>query len=494
MNSFINAINITTTENGATAYKNTSNAILDFFYHGATLRNDTNKALELFKKAFNEDTTTALRILFYIRDIRGGQGERDVFRKCIYWLAKEYPEWVLNNYKLIPEYGRWDDLITLVDTSILIYKDIANILREQLLEDLHSVYINKSVSLLAKWMPSENASSLQTKNKAKLLIKLMSITPQQYRKCLTLLRHEISIVENNLRTKEYSTIEYDKLPSRALMKYRKAFYRNDEVRFIEAMNKATTSEAKVNSRTLYPYEIIKNYGFNFWSNQCYYPSNYKCNEVNPMLEAAWKNLPDYVDNINGLVVADTSGSMQGMPINVSVSLALYISERNKNEAFKDYFITFSNKPTLQKIEGSTLRERMNSMESINISNTDLQKVFDLVLDRAVEYKVSKEDMPKTLIIISDMQFDMACKSNKRTNLEQIRKRYNEEGYNMPTLVFWNVSSVYYNNVPATINDDGVILLSGCNPTVMQYAINGVFNPMSMIYNITNSDRYKNITF
>lgn len=492
MNSFINAINMTTTANGALAHKSTGSHILDFFYHGATLRKDAIKAKKLFKEAFYEDATTALRILFYIRDIRGGQGEREVFRKCLFWLAMEHPAWVINNWKLIPEYGRWDDLVMLVDASIPNHRNICENLYSQLVQDLTNMSHNKPVSLLAKWMPSENASNPATRAKAKFIMKLMNIKPKFYRKGLVQLRKHISIVENNLRTKEYSTIKYDELPGKALMKYRKAFHRNDEERFTVAMTKAANGEAKVNSGTLYPYEIVQKYGFDFWSNDGWGRHYSRNTDINPTLEAAWSNLPDYVDDISGLVVADTSGSMSGMPINVSVSLALYIAERNKNEAFKDYFITFSEKPTLQKIEGKTLRERINCLESINPWNTDLQAVFNLVLDRAVKSKVPVEDMPKTLIIVSDMQFDQACTNNNSTNLERIRERYNEAGYPMPTLVFWNVNS--YSNVPAKMNDDGVLLLSGCSPTVLQYAVSSTFNPMDMVYKITESERYKNIVF
>lgn len=485
MNSFINAINMTTTANGALAHSSTGSHILDFFYHGATLRKDVTKALKLFKEAFYEDPTTALRILFYIRDVRGGQGEREVFRKCLFWLAKEHPAWIVNNWKLIPEYGRWDDLVVLVDAAFPVHKNIASILRSQLIEDLNNLCEEKPVSLLAKWMPSENASSPFTKARAKFFMRITGIKPKYYRKSLSMLRKRISIVENNLRTKEYCTIKYDELPGKALMKYRKAFNRNDEERFAEAMEAAKSGKSKVNSGTLYPYEIVQKYGVNGWGwNRIY--------QENAAVEAMWKNLPDYVDNINGLVVADTSGSMSGQPISVSVSLALYIAERNKSEIFKNYFITFDENPQLQEVKGDSLRERICNLKEINARNTNLQKVFDLVLDRAVHCKVRVEDMPKTLIIISDMQFDQACRNNNSTNLEQIRERYKREGYSMPTLVFWNVNS--FSNVPAQMNDDGVLLLSGCSPAVLQYAVSGTYNPMEMVYKITESDRYKNIVF
>ena len=485
MNSFISAINMTTTANGALAHKGTGSRILDFFYHGATLRKNTDKALKLFKEAFYEDPTTALRILFYIRDIRGGQGERAVFRECLTWLAKEHPMWVLNNWYLIPEYGRWDDLIYIINDEDKLSDDLCIYLVAQLGEDIKRLKANKDVSLLAKWMPSENASNPKTKAKAKLLMSKMGITPRRYRKALSTLRKYISIVEHNLMKKEYTTIKYDSISGKSLMKYRKAFHRNDEQRFTEAMEAAKSGKSKVNSGTLYPYEIVDKYIGNSWNWNLY-------STEDASIEAMWNNLPDYVDDINGLVVADTSGSMCGRPLHVSISLALYIAERNKNNAFKNYFITFDADPHLQEVKGNSLRQRISNLKEINAWNTDLQKVFSLVLDRAIKCNVPVEDMPKTLIIVSDMQFDQACKYNSSTNLEQIRERYKKAGYEMPKLVFWNVNS--YDNVPARMNDDGVLLLSGCSPVIMKYAIGEAFNPMQMVYKVTESERYKNIVF
>lgn len=485
MNSFLDAINVTHTENGALAYASTNNYILDFFYHGATLRNNLAEAKNLFYKAFYLNPTDALRILFYIRDVRGGQGEREVFRKCLMWLAKEHPKWVLANWKLIPEYGRWDDLVMLVDASIPIHKELCNVLLEQLQEDCYNMDNHKPVSLLAKWMPSENASNPMTKAKAKFIMRLMHIRPRKYRKALVELRKYITLVENNLRTKDYASIKYNTVPGKALMKYRKAFFRNDEDKFTAHMEAAKKGLAKVNSGTLYPYEIVQKYIGTKWAWNRYL-------QEDASIEAMWKNLPDYVDDINGLVVADTSGSMCGQPLSVSISLALYIAEHNKNEVFKNYFITFAGRPRLQEVRGNSLMERICNLKEINDTNTNLQAVFDLVLDRAMACNASQEDMPKALIIVSDMQFDQACKRNQYTNFEVIRKRYASSGYKMPKLVFWNVKAS--NNVPAKFNDEGVLLLSGCSPTALKYAINGACNPMEMVYQITESDRYKNIVF
>ena len=184
--------------------------------------------------------------------------------------------------------------------------------------------------------------------------------------------------------------------------------------------------------------------------------------------------------------------MTGLPMNVSVSLAMYIAERNKNKAFKDYFISFSHEPKFHKIIGDTLIERVKSVQLGDIATTDIHKVFTLILDRAVKYSVPNEDMPKTLLIISDMQFDAACYNRSQTNFEAIKRLYEDAKYDMPTLVFWNVAS-RHNQCPISVNEKGVILLSGCNPIIMKYAMNNCRNPMDIINEIINDNRYSRIT-
>ena len=217
-------------------------------------------------------------------------------------------------------------------------------------------------------------------------------------------------------------------------------------------------------------------------------------------DTMWKNLPDYVENLQGLVVADTSGSMCGRPMEVSVSLAMYIAERNKNEAWKDYFISFSERPMFHKITGNTLAQRAKSVQLGDIANTNIQAVFDLILARALGAdglkRVPQEDMPKILLIISDMEFDSCARGNDGrhfTNFEMIQKKYRQAGYEMPTLVFWNVNS-RNTQTPVTINDKGVVLISGCSPVVLKYALGSYTSVLEMVYNVTNSERYNSIVF
>ena len=488
MNRFMKAMgdgNHTLTENGALTNKSTFNAIVDFFFHGAALRSRPNEAVNLFQQAFDEDPTQALRILFYIRDIRGGQGERNIFRTVLHSIAtsnssnaEKIQAWLNKNIHLIPVYGRWDDLFIFMGT--VLENSAISLIKETLEQDR----VVAHPTLLAKWLPSENTSSEKTRKLASHIRQKLNLTSRQYRKMLSTLRHTIKIVETNLTNKDY-TFDYAQVPSKASLRYRKAFSRNDNARYLAYLEAVNKDEKKINTSTLYPYDLLHT----LWNG----------NDTRTV-DTMWKNLPDYVDNLQGLVVADTSGSMYGRPMEVSVSLAMYIAERNKNEAWKDYFISFSERPMFHKITGNNLAQRAKSVQLGDVANTNIQAVFDLILARALGadglQRVPQEDMPKILLIISDMEFDScACGNDGRhfTNFEMIQKKYKQAGYEMPTLVFWNVNS-RNTQTPVTINDKGVVLISGCSPVVLKYALGQITTPMQMILNVTENDRYKNIKF
>ena len=491
MNSFINAMNnIEYTNNRAISNASSSNAIVDFFFHGAAMRDEPNeqRIINLFNNAFEENPDYALRILFYIRDVRGGQGERRVFRIILKNFANNNPDWVVDNLHLIPEYGRWDDMFELIYNS-KISEEVIAFINKQLTEDVNNMLNKKPCSLLAKWMPSINTSSAKTRNMASVIINKLHLTHKTYRKTLARLRKYIDIVERHISSKDYESINYETVPSKANLKYKKAFIRNDNERYLEYLNNVNNGTAKINTNTLYPYEIVNKYR----NNSMWY--RYDTNDVVPdnTLETLWKNLPDYVDNLNGIVVADTSASMMGRPMDVSISLAIYIAERNKNEAFKNYFISFSQVPKFHKIEGDTLLEHIHSVILGDVANTNVQGVFDLILNRAIQYNVPNEEMPKSILIISDMEFDCACDNNSKTNFEVIKEKYIQSGYTMPTLVFWNVNSTH-NHTPVTINDRGVVLVSGCSPVIMKYALSSCNSIMSIIEEVVNSSRYSEIKY
>lgn len=482
MNNLIAAIeneqNVTFTENGAKSFASTMNANLDLFGKIASSRKNVGQAIVLFSKALAEDEESAIRILFWARDIRGGQGERMVFRTLLKYLAQEVPSTARKVLELIPMYGRWDDLFILENT--LMWEKALDIIEAQIQEDLVNLSAGANVSLLGKWMPSINASSKESRRIGRKLAERMGITEREYRKMLTALRSAIRIVEQKMCSNEWSEIDYEKLPSRASLMYRNAFQKHDPARYQEYISDVASGKAKIHSGTLYPHEIV----------EAVLRSPYS-ESSSVALEEMWKALPNYMEGneFEGLVVADTSGSMMGTPMNVAVSLAMYISERNTCKAWKDKFITFSDNPQLQSVVGATLRSKIqNLMRADWGMSTNLQAVFKLILNTATSYKISNDEMPKKLIIISDMQFNQAVRNNSKTNFEAIREKYAVAGYELPEIVFWNVNA--HADTPVKATDTGVALVSGCSPSTMTYVLSGkLVNPVELMNKVIYSDRY-----
>lgn len=492
-NSFINAMNnITLTENGAVTHKSTTNALVDFFYFAPVKRMKDGKAeiLNLFKAAFAVDPTKALRILFYIRDARGGQGVRDVFRICLEYLGQNETAWLKKNLHLIAEYGRYDDYLCLLVTKAKVAT--VTFLNKQLKKDLITLENNQSdeLSLLAKWLPSVQTKNTLYKKYLRLLLDTNKFgTNKEYRQNLSKLRKGLDILETKLADKQYNLIDYEKVPSYASLKYRSAFQRNDTKRYETFLQKVNTGEAKINASVLYPQDLV----------HAYFDAGVSTMDLrrrniisNPTIEAQWKALPDFVPEINGLVVCDTSGSMDGTPIEIAMGLSIYIAERNKSQVWRNYVIPFSSHAEFLQVEGDTLIEKLKSIYTGDCSNTNLQSVFDLILDRARIEHVKAEDMPKQLLIISDMEFDCVT-PRYLTNFEEIRRRYAASGYEMPNLIWWNVEARNF-QVPATVNDVGCILLSGKSPAALKIALEGEFDIQKAMERIINQERYSNINY
>ena len=469
-------LNVTTTENGAKAYKSTLNKCVDLFGKISACRKDIPQARKLFALAFKEDPETATRILFNARDIRGGQGEREVFRNLFKDLVSENSEIGEKLVELIPVYGRWDDLLVLENTSA--WERVQWVILQQLWKDEVALTAGENVSLLGKWMPSINASSADSKRLGRRFAQLLGKNEREYRKFLTALRSRIKIVEQKMCSKEWSEIDYEHLPSRAGFMYRKAFAKRDATRYAEYLSAVEKGDKKINAGTIYPYEIVENY-------------LYKGARNDKTIDLMWEALPNYMEGqeLNGLVVADVSGSMMGTPMAVSISLAMYIAERNTG-IWKDKFITFSYRPEIQTIAGKTIGDRIRNLHRADwAGNTDLIAVFESVLNAGIKNDVPDAEMPKKLIIVSDMQFDQACASNKRTNFEQIEKMYRKAGYEMPQLVFWNVNAIG-GNVPMSIHDTGTCLVSGCSPSILKSVLGGkVITPVEVMRDAVYNERY-----
>ena len=471
MNKFLDALtnetNYTLTANGGLAHKTTRSALLDMFAESAAYRNRSDvDCINLFKNAYLENPEYALKCLFYTRAVREGQGERRYFRVVMNWLASYDIEAARRNMQFIPELGRWDDLFCLFGTNL--QKDALDLITEQLKLDV----MCKTPSLLAKWLPSENASSHKTKALARLVRGHLGWTARQYRKTLTILRARINVLERLMSQNRWDEIEFDKIPSKAGFKYRNAFARRDIIKekYAQFMRSADT---KVNAGTLYPYECVA---------EARKLSSYfgRDSVERTAINKYWDNLNDYFNNasFDGMAVVDVSGSMYGneaaAPINVAISLGLYCADKARGP-FANHFITFSSNPDLVQVRGSDFCEKVWNMGKADWGmNTNLESVFKLLLDTAIRNNLAQHDLPNRLIIISDMQIDAAtCNyrygSSVDTMMESMRKHWAAMGYEMPKLVYWNVNA---SKTAFLDNDPNVTYISGFSPVVFEQLMTG----------------------
>lgn len=472
MSALLNAIernqNFTTTENNAASLKSTLKATVDFFGLGGALRNTSDEAvIQLFSKAFAEDSLTAMKVLFYIRNVRGGQGERKTFRTCFAWLAKEYPDVAIKNLDNVVEFGRWDDLFCTRGTMIWSNYVIQMIWSEWSKEG--------KTSLMYKWLPSENASSKTTKEIATDIRTAFGLTSREYRKKLSAKRAELDVVERKMCSNNWEQINYKGVPSKAALNYKGAFERHDGARYAQFIADVKSGKTTINSGTLYPYNIVE---------KCF------VGDESSTLDVLWNALPNYIeDDSNSIVVADVSGSMSGRPMSVSISLAMYISERNKS-SFKDFFITFSETPTLQKVIGNNIREKVNNLQQADWGmSTNLEAVFDLVLNTAVEKNVPATDMPTRIYIVTDMEFNQACNNADLTLFQVIEDKYKAAGYKQPELVFWNVNARKI-HAPVYSDELGTCMVSGCSPAILTSLLaNKTLTSEQIMFDTINNKMY-----
>lgn len=475
MNSFMNNLeantNYTFTENGGVAHRSTLNPVYDLFALGASYRTRSDEdCIVLFMKAYNENPELALKCLFWIRDCRGGAGERRFFRVVYHYLCEIEDKNAWFNLKNISEYGRWDDLIYIALGTK--FQDAAfEILKKQLGLDIQC----KTPSLCAKWMPSENASSYQTKAAANAFRKYLGMTHKQYRKMLSILRERINIVERLMSENRWDEIVFDQIPSKAGLIYKNAFARRDIIKQ-KYETFAKSKDTKVNAATLYPYEVVAKAIDNFgsWS-----PRTWIGTDVDrAMINKYWENLPDYLNGkpMKMMCVVDTSGSMCGnsaaAPINIAISLGMYCAER-LGGPFKNHYISFSSRPQLIETIGTDFCDKVCRIYETNLcSNTNLAATFDLLLETAK--KSDPEDIPETIVVISDMEIDYMStdqwsEKTTQTEMEKIKAKWRAAGIKCPNLVYWNVNARH-----DTILDAGpdVSFVSGASPTIFKQVLTG----------------------
>ena len=465
------------TENGAEAYNRLNGSLTTLFAQIGALRPRTEWEIEdKFASAFDEDKLLATKMLFYCGNVRGGGlGERRTFRICLKWLAKNYPSIVKKNIRLIPYYNRWDSLFELVDTPC--EKTMWEFVSYCLKEDFKAMRVEKPCSLLAKWLPTETASSEKTRELAKRAIKNLGMTPRQYRKIVSALRGYIRVVERKMSLKEWETIDYPTVPSYAMARYNRAFKRHDGERFskyIEALNEGKT---KVNASTLYPYDLIKNYlGYSV--------------KTNLLAEQQWKALPNYVEGENNIIVmADVSGSMSGRPMETSIGLAIYFAERNEGE-YKNCYMTFTDKPHFITLNpNDTLRAKVAQVEQTDVGySTNLEKAFEYILTNATYYQIKNKDMPKALVVISDMEIDNYMSGRGLDFVNEMKERFEDRGYNLPKLVLFNVEA---RNDTFLSQSQDIINISGQSTSAFKYLCGALENKTSydMMLEILNDKIY-----
>lgn len=512
MNKFINgltdATNFTYTENGAITHKTTKSDLLDMFALGAAYRTRSDEdCILLFKKAYEENPTYALKCLFYIGDCRGGQGERRFWRVCAKWLAKEDTDAMRRNLKYVPEFRRWDDLYTFVGTPL--EKDIFDMMKEQLALDIQC----KTPSLLAKWLKSENTSSQKSRILANKTRIAFGMSHKQYRKTLSMLRERINVLERLMSAGKWDEIEFDKIPSRAGLIYKNAFARHDIERMknekVQSYADFAKDETKtVNAKALYPYEVVAK-ALDLMGYIGRYSYGYQCRVAlddtdRLMINKYWDNLTDYFNGatFNGMAIVDTSGSMCGYdasaPINVAISLGLYCAEKARGP-FAGHFMTFSSNPTFMKVEGVDFCDKVQRITTADWGNsTNIEAAFDLMLNTAIQNKCSQDEIPANLIVISDMEFNHCVSSNAYRNsfygggvdetlFETMKNKWAAHGYQMPKLTFWNVQA-RQNNIP--MKDDGnVRYVSGMSPVIFEQVMKDL-TAYDLMMDKLDSDRYK----
>lgn len=500
LNAMKNATNFTYTENGALTHKSTGTDLYDMFALGGAMRTRSDEdVILMFQKAYKENPVYAMKCLFYLRDVRGGQGERRFFRTVMKYMAKYNADAIRDMIQHIPEYGRWDDLYVFVDTPL--EKDAFEFIKSQLALDVQC----KTPSLLGKWLKSENTSSAESRKLAHITKTYMGMTSRQYRKTLSILRARINIVERLMSENRWDEIEFDKIPSRAGLIYKNAFARHDiereknGARTYEDFAKDTTT--KVNAKALYPYEVVDkalNRMRRSWGSTVTLDDTDRL-----MINKYWDNLADYFNGktFNGMAIVDTSGSMCGSeasaPINVAISLGMYCAEKAKGP-FQNHFISFESNPHFIEVEGVDFCDKVYRVSRAPWGgSTNIEGAFDMMLDVAITNHCTQDEIPQNLIVISDMEFNYCVSSNayrsswggggvNDTLFEKMRAKWAAHGYAMPHLVFWNVQA-RQNNIPMR-DEANVSYVSGMSPVIYEMLLSGK-TAQDLMYEKLDSERY-----
>jgi len=497
------------TANDGTAYRTSGSALVDLnfsvpalrqaavdfyskskhnrYFYGEDCTMDAVDALRLFITSYEEDPLYTMKWLMYARHIKLGLGERDVFRMMLTKIGDLYPEMALQFIigTELWNYGRWDDVLRIFfdTTSGILHDGLGELIVNQFKRDVIGCGLGDSISLLAKWMPSNNTSSKQKCSEAAILQSLLHLSAREYRKTLSKLREHLAVVDRKASLNQWNDINYNHVPSKANLKYRKAFLKHDKERrkaYLTSLYKCNNA-VKINANSMFLYDIVQAYveKSGYWG-EILKPYDETLEHLWNVQEAA----KDYEDI---LIIRDGSASMcQQLTDNSSVtalsvadSITLYCAQHNKNESFKNRFITFSNRPHMVDISMcQTLRDKLRRLHRFDdYSNTNIEATFDLILDTAVKNHLRQDELPSACLIISDMQFDQATNHKDNTTvIESCHQKFEALGYTMPRLIFWNVSVYAHNTIPLQMHPSGVILVSGFSKSIVDMVVSRELNP------------------
>lgn len=502
------------TENAAVGFASSTSALLDFFYKISSYRRKCEcEILDDFAKSIEADAKLTTKLLFYARDCRAGMGEKRIFYICFMSIVKHNPDLAIACLKHIPEYGSWKDVLILTEYTAyndefrLFHQECLKLITTQLQTDAAALkQDNMQISLLAKWMPSINTSSAATRTFARYLITEifktteMSASRQQraYRQLLSKLRARLKVVERKMSANSWSDIDYASVPSKANLIYRDAFFRHDSERRRQFLADVNAGKKNINAGVLMPHEIVQKYvvhnAFDFFMSE-----QASAVSIDESLEALWTSLSKKIETFdkNLLVVRDGSGSMMltlndgGTPLSVATALAIFCAEHNMGE-WHDKFVTFSAQPKfIDMSKADTLLDKIKiCLNETECTNTNIERVFELVLANAVKHNMVQKDIPD-ILIISDMEFDSATSTTINafeTLFETIGKQWAEHGYTLPKLIFWNVASRTC-TIPMQSNANGLILMSGYSANMINMVIGNDLDPYNALVNTLNVPRY-----
>lgn len=478
------------TENGAVTFNTSSNPNVDLFFQIGALRGQpVDRLYALWAKAFGHNPYIATRIMLWARDVRGGAGERKIFRDLLLWLEQNDRDVLSLILVKVPELGRWDDLLVFRTSE---FRTLAFGMIEAALRARNG--------LCAKWMPRKGPD-------ANALRRHFRLTPKQYRKVLVELT---DVVEQKMCAGEWSSIDYSKVPSLAQSRYGKSFLKRDEERYREFGEKAkkyaevkakvdsgeldrsaldSVERVTINAGAVFPYDVLKTIISGGRSEKFGTAQGAAADAI----RAQWLSLPNYVGSKSMLPIVDVSGSMwspvtSGLRvIDAAVSLGLYLANKNSGP-FHNMLMTFSEKPTLVTLRGEDVVSHVQQLDDAPMGyNTNLMLAMAGLLSFARNNRVPQSDMPSYLLVLSDMEFDAF--NPGQTAMENIRAQYRTSGYEAPGIVWWNLQS-RGSNVPVRHDESGTALVSGFSPAIAKSIMSGEgLSPVDMMLRVIMDERY-----